>query len=105
MEKRMHLQPSAYEQTVIGIIRKLPPEHVVQLVNFARFLEFQTTKEYKDWLEEEEIETAEEKWDELLAKPEAKRVMREMAREAREDYRAGRTTDIEITEDGRLTPA
>jgi hypothetical protein len=105
MEKRMHLQLSAYEQVVIGIIRKLPPEHVVQLVNFARFLEFQTTKEYKDWLEEEEIETTEEKWDELLAKPEAKRVMREMAREAREDYRAGRTTDIEITEDGRLTPA
>ena len=40
---------------------------------------------------------SEEKWDELFAKPEAKRVMREMAREAREDYRAGRTTDIEIT--------
>jgi hypothetical protein len=46
-----------------------------------------------------------EKWDELLTKPEAKRVMREMAREAREDYRAGRTTDIEVTEDGRLAPA
>jgi len=107
MEKRTHFQPLAYEQTVIGIIRKLPPEHVAQLVNFARFLELQTTKEYKDWLEEEEeeIETAEEKWAELLAKPEAKHVMREMAREAREDYRAGRTTDIEITEDGRLTPA
>ena len=57
---------------------------------------------YKDWLEEEEIETPENKWDELFAKPKAKRVMREMAREAREDYRAGRTTDIEITEDGRL---
>jgi hypothetical protein len=105
MEKRMHFQLSAYEQAVIGIIRKLPPENIVQLVNFARFLEFQTTKEYKDWLEEEEIETAEAKWDELLAKPEAKRVMRELAREAREDYRAGRTTDIEITEDGRLGPA
>ena len=104
MEKRANLQPSAYEQAVIGIIRKLPPERVVQLINFARFLEFQTTKRYKDWLEEE-IETPEEKWVELLTKPEAKRVMREMAREAREDYRAGRTTDIEITEDGRLAPA
>jgi hypothetical protein len=48
---------------------------------------------------------SEERWDELFAKPEAKRVMREMAREAREDHRAGRTTDIEITEDGRLAPA
>jgi len=105
MGKRMYFQPSVYEQAVVGIIRKLPPEHVVQIVNFARFLEFQNTKECKDWLEEEEIETAEEEWDELLAKPEAKRVMREMAREARQDYRAGRTTEIEITEDGRLTPA
>ena len=40
-------------------------------------------------------------WDELFAKLEPKRVMREMAREAREDYRAGRTTGIAITEDGR----
>lgn len=39
---------------------------------------------------------------ELFAKPEAKRVMRQMAREAREDYRAGRTTgSIAITENGR----
>jgi len=40
-------------------------------------------------------------WDELFAKPEAKRVMRQMACESREDYCAGRTTGIAITEDGR----
>jgi hypothetical protein len=34
-----------------------------------------------------------------------RRLMRDMAREAREEYRAGRTTEIEITEDGRLSPA
>ena len=45
-------------------------------------------------MEEEEIETTEDKWDRLFAKPKAKRTMRKMAREAREDYRAGRTTDI-----------
>ena len=43
------------------------------------------------------------KWDELFDKPEAKRVMREMADEALKDYRAGRTTDIAITHDGLLT--
>jgi hypothetical protein len=50
-------------------------------------------------MEEEEIRASEEKWDELLAKPEAKRVMREMAREAREEYHAGQTTDVATTDD------
>ena len=83
----------------------------MQLVDFAQYLELKSTKGYDDWLDDEETETdkeiraSEEKWDELFAKPEAKRVMREMAGEVREDYRAGRTTDIEITKDGRLTPA
>jgi hypothetical protein len=105
MEKQTDSQSSAYEQTVISIMRRLPHECVVQLVSFAYFLEFQTTQSYKKWLEEEGTEAGEEKWDRLFAKPEAMRVMRAMAREARQEYRAGRTTDIEITEDGRLSPA
>ena len=111
MENQTTLQHTmVYEQTLLRIVRRLPPERIFQLVDFARFLEFQTTRSYDDWLNEEETETEEEiraseaKWDKLFAKPEAKRVMREMAREALEDYRAGRTTDIAITEDGRLAP-
>ena len=98
---------SAYEQMVVSIMRRLPPERVSQLVGFAQFLESQATKRYDDWLDEEGTETteetraSEEKWDELFAKPEAKRVMRQMACESREDYCAGRTTGIAITEDGR----
>jgi hypothetical protein len=105
-----------YEQKLIEVVRRLPPERVSQVIDFAQFLEFQTTNAYGDDLPdvdeseeetgaEEETRASEEKWDELFAKPEAKRVMREMAREALEDYRAGRTTDITITEDGRLAPA
>ena len=60
-------QPSVHEQTVLKIMRRLPPERVLQLVDFTRFLEFQAT-------------------------PGAKRVMHEVAREAREGYRAGQTT-------------
>ncbi len=91
-------------------MRRLPPERVSQIVDFAQFIELRAIKKRDDWLDEEETETeeeicaSEEKWDKLFAKPEAKRVMREMAREAREDYHAERTTDIAIT-DGRLTPA
>jgi hypothetical protein len=103
-------QPSAHEQTVVSIMRKLPPERILELVDFARFLELQGTKKYDEWLDEEteteeEIRASEERWDQLLAQPEAKRVLREMACEAREDYHAGRTTEITITEDGRLAPA
>jgi hypothetical protein len=111
MEMQATYQPSVHEQTMLKIMRRLPPERVLQLVDFARFLEFQTTERYDDWLSEEETETeeeiraSEEQWDALFAKPEAKRVMREMAREALEDYRAGRTTDIAVTEDERLAPA
>ena len=47
---------------------------------------------------------SEDKWDQLLATPAAQRTMLEMAREAREDFRAGRATDIAVTNDGRLAP-
>ncbi len=73
-------------------------------------MENQSNRSYDVGLNEEETETEEEiraseaKWGQLFAKPKARRVMREMAREALEDYRAGRTTEITITEDGRLEP-
>ncbi len=112
MEMQTALQSSVYEQTVINIIRKLPPERILQLIDFAQFLESQILqKSSDDMLDEKETETeeeirvSEEKWDKLFDKSEAKRVMREMAHEALEDSRAGRTTGIEITKDGRLVPA
>jgi len=100
-------QSPTVEQTIIRILRHLPPERARQLVDFARFLEFQATARYTDWLEEteESIRASEEKWDQLLAEPAAKNLLRDMAREAREEYQAGHTTDIEIADDGRLTSA
>ena len=84
------------EQTLLSIARTLPPERVLELVNFARFLQILET--------EPGALESEAKWDKLFAKPEAQRAMLEMAREAREEFRAGRTTDIDISGDGRLTP-
>ena len=77
-------------------MRRLPPERVIQLVDFARFLEAES---------EEEIAASDSNWDAVLTKPKAKRKLRDMAREALDDYRAGQATDIEIAEDGRLAPA
>ena len=98
METERTFRTDEYEDRLVDIVRRLPPERVLQLVDFARFLEEQIVES------EEEIRANQEKWDELLARPEAKRVMREMAREAVEDYHAGRTTDIKITSDGRPAP-
>ncbi|MBI5301525.1 MAG: hypothetical protein HY868_05260 [Chloroflexi bacterium] len=86
-------QPATLEQTLISIVRTLPPERAVELLDFARFL--QTLDARSD---------TEDQWDQLFAKPEAQRAMLEMAREAREEFQAGRATDITITDDGRLAP-
>lgn len=100
---------STPEQTVMRIMRKLSPERVSELVEFARFLEFRATEYYWDWIEAEseqhdEVGAAHQRWDELFAQPAAKQAMRQMAREAQEEYRAGQTTGIAETDDGRLAP-
>ena len=79
-------QSSPHEQIVVNIMRRLPPDRRAELVDFARFLEFQTVAQQETWLEES---TAEDAWDQLLARPEAKRLLHELAREARADYQAG----------------
>ena len=93
-------QPSRHEQIVVKIMRRLPPERLAELVDFARFLEFQTMVQYEARLEET---VGNDEWDQLLARPEAKHLLHELAREARADYEAGQTTDINLTQDGRLT--
>jgi chemotaxis regulatin CheY-phosphate phosphatase CheZ len=96
MKENLAVKIGEYEARLVGIVRRLPPERVMQLVDFARFLEAES---------EEGAEAVQAEWDDLLARPEAKRKLRDMAREAVDDYRAGQVTDIEVTEDGRLAPA
>jgi hypothetical protein len=96
MKENLAVKIDEYEDKLVGIVRRLPPERVMQLVDFARFLEAES---------EEEIAASEGNWDELLARPEAKRKLRDMAREALDDYQCGQATDIAVTEDGGLAPA
>ena len=99
MEGQTPYQTSIPEQTVIRIMRELPPERVSDLLDYARFLEFRATERYQDWMETEgeqddQARAAEKRWDALFARPEARQLMRQMAQEARAEYRAGRTTEI-----------
>ncbi len=103
METQTSYQASTPEQTVIRIMRKLTPERVAALVDFARFLEYRAAKGIDGWPEADRAATdeagdADQRWDELLARPEAKEVRRQMAREALADYRAERDTEIVETE-------
>ena len=96
------------EEKLLRIMRTLPPDRVSQLVDFARFLQSSGTRHYDALMSDEDVENdicdSEEKWDQLLESPQGHQTLLKMARKARKDFLAGRTTDIIITEDGRLAP-
>jgi hypothetical protein len=80
-----------YEQTLVSIARTLPLDQLLELIDFARFLQ---TRSQRD----------KEQWDELLASPQSQSMLATMAAEARKDFRAERTTETAFTEDGELAP-
>ncbi len=90
------------EQTLISIVRELPPERISQLVGYARSLLPQAVPDQQDT---PETISSEERWTPLSDQPEQQRTLLEMAQEAREDLRSGRATDIVFAEDGSLAPA
>jgi len=105
MDSQVASQRSTYEKSIQHIMRRLPTERLASLVEFARFLEF----EVEISRTQEAIEVAEtasaNKWDELLAKPESKNLLRKMAHEAQAEYLAGESTEIKLANDDRLSPA
>ena len=89
-------------QEIETAITKLSVEKVNEL---STWLEAYQADLWKRENEMEESHADEGKWDELFSRPESKQAMRAMAQEAREEFHAGRTTGIAVTEDGRLAPA
>jgi len=105
----MTVQPTVYEQKLIRIVRRLPPERVTQVIDFAQFLESRiTATSTADLLAEEESEAEiaadNARWDALLATEEAQRLLEKMADEALADMRAGRARPMIFTEDGEIAP-
>ena len=100
-------QPAAYEQELIRVVRRLPPERVSQVVDFARFLEFQVIKTGDDdLLDEDQSESEAEiaQWDALLATDESQRLLEKMADEAWAEIQAGQAKPMVFTEDGEIAP-
>lgn len=82
------------EQTILDILRKLPIDRQKQIVDFARFLEFQEPiKESED----------DAKWERLFASEASERFLSKMAEEVRKEIDAGKGRAIVIKE-GEFRP-
>ncbi len=101
----MYAQITEYEETLISILHALPMERVEQVVDFARFIQWQELAQ-RDVLHEdeteEEVRADNERWDATFAASGDK--LRKLADEARKEIKAGRTLEMIFTDDGRIIP-
>ncbi|MEW5985197.1 MAG: hypothetical protein AB1791_01025 [Chloroflexota bacterium] len=109
MEAQMILEPTATEQQLLGVVRKLPPDRVYEVIDFAQFLEFKITKTQDLELldedgSEEEITADNARWDALLASDESQRLFEKMADEVMAEIQAGNVRPMIFTEDGEIAP-
>jgi len=95
---------SMYEQTLLSIARTLPAERLRQVVQFARFLQVQTLDEFALVDEEtpEEMAADEALWDAQFASTQGG--LAKMAEKARAEFKAGKSTPMIFTADGRIIP-
>lgn len=82
------------EQTILDILRKLPVDRQKQVVDFARFLEFQEP------IKESEGDA---QWERLFASEKSEKFLSKMAEEVRKELGAGKGRAI-IIKDGELQP-
>ena len=105
MKVKTALQPSVYEQALISIVRTLPVERIVQILDYARYIQSQTIEDFgflDDDETEEEILADEARWDAQFAATQDD--LKKMADKVRAEIRAGRTMPMVFTKDGRLMP-
>jgi hypothetical protein len=93
---------SIYEQTLLSIIRTLPMEQVVQILEFARYVQTQTLDDFALVEEEtaEEIAADEARWDAQFTTTQDG--LKQMAANVRAEIQAGKTRPMVFTKDGRI---
>ena len=105
MVTQTNLQSSSYEQALIRIVRVLPVERVIQILDFARYIQSQTIEDF-GVLDEDEIEEEvladEAEWNAQFAATQDG--LKKMADKVRADIRAGHTMPMVFTEDGGIAP-
>ena len=96
---------SVYEQTLINIVRTLPVERVVQILDYAHYIQSRTIEDFgvlDDDETEEEILADEARWDAQFAATQDG--LKKMADKVRADIQAGRTMPMVFTKDGKIAP-
>ena len=95
------VQTEEYEKVLLQIVRRLPPERVSEVLDFAQFLELQTTKAGR---RDEGYTEEDARWDTLLATEESQRLLEKMAKEALSEIEAGQARPMVFSEDGEIAP-
>jgi hypothetical protein len=94
---------SAYEQTLVSILRTLPIERVAQVLDYARYVQSQAKEDHLILDEdetEEEILADEALWDAQFTATQAG--LGQMAEKVRTDIRAGKSRPMVFTKDGGI---
>ena len=102
MSAQPNSQTNQYENTLLKIVRSLPPERVSEIVDFARFIQLVAAAGNGE--DEVAAIADEEEWDRLLATPEAQALLEKMADEALVGVNAGQAALLVFTEDGEIAP-
>ena len=96
---------SDYEQALASIVRSLPIERIVQILDFARYIQSQTMEDFgfsDDDVPEDEIDADEMRWDAQFAA--TQEGLEKMAHRVLAHIRAKRTKPMVFTKDGQISP-
>lgn len=109
MESSSNPAPQSPEQRLLEVVRKLPPDRVAQVLDFAEFLARRNKQPNGSTVLDTEARTAEvttgdARWEALLASDESQRLLERMADEAEAQIAAGQVQGMVFTEDGEIAP-
>jgi hypothetical protein len=101
MKRAKDSKSDAFEKRLVDITRRLPPERVIEVIDFAQFLEARAVKGQAD---EETMTEADSRWEALLSSAKSQRLLEKMADEALADLGAGKTRPLRFTRNGEIAP-
>jgi hypothetical protein len=104
MSLQSALEVSLHEQALLNIVRTLPVERVLQILDFARYVQTQTLEDFALGDDEtaEEVAADEARWDaQFVASQDG---LKKMADRIRAEIQAGQARAMVFTKDGRIVP-
>ena len=95
---------SSYEQELFQIIHNLPVERILQIIDFARYIQSQTVEDFINLDDEceEDILADEAQWEAQFAATQDG--LKRMADRVRGEIQAGRTQAIKFKKSGGMLP-